>query len=240
MQQSHEQLEFACPTCNSVKLYRLADRRFKCSVCRRVFSKNLQKEPRISSSVREQLAISFWDMKSASETSELLKLNIKTVQKYYSLLRENLSRVNRAETRRLYGTEQISASAFNSFLAKTGQHAMPAAALLSNGDCINQLRVCDIALTPEYAVSRLIGWIYARDNDSFNHLQLDHFHCAAIDSDSIALTAPFWMFVKQGLLRYQGGFRHHFPLFLQEMEFRYNDRRLQKGLDICFQLMAAD
>jgi transposase-like protein len=85
-----------------------------------------------------------------------------------------------------------------------------------------------------------LGWLFAQDDESLQRLNLDRIHCQSRDSDSIALATPFWRFIKQGLIHYQGGFRHHFFQYLREMEFRYNDRQKQRGPDICLHVLAAE
>ncbi len=240
MQRLQEKADYTCPTCNSNRLYHLADSRCKCAVCRRVFTPSAQKESKIPSETREQLAIFFWEMRGASEASEKLNLNIKTVQKYFSIMRENLAKTNRVNLKTIYGVETFPADLFKNYTERTGKSSIPLAAIATNQGFVNFLRCTENSSPSMVSSETAIGWLYASDQDALNHHQLDRFHCMPRDSDSMALTAPFWLFVKQGLIRYQGGFRHHFFLFLQEMEFRYNDRQIQRGLDICMQLLAAE
>ena len=71
--------------------------------------------------------------------------------------------------------------------------------------------------------------ICADNMKALQSLNLDAFHCYSrlrqMGEPALVRTPPdFWMFVKQRLVLYRGGFRKNFPLFVSEMEFRYNNR----------------
>ncbi len=229
-----------CPACNSTRIYYLADNRCKCAKCRRVFTPDTNREPRISAGVREQLALFFWEMRGASETSEQLDLNIKTVQKYFSLMRENLAKQNADMLKTLYPNDTVCKSDFYFIKEMTGITAVPVAAITSSNGYINILRSVEDNAADLTLPETTIAWLYARDPASVEHLQLDRFHCISLHKENSALVSSFWLFVKKGLIHYQGGFRHNFFLFLQEMEFRYNDRQQKKGLGVCTQFMVSD
>jgi len=224
-----------CPTCSTSRLYRLADGRFKCSLCRRIFSATDNRHGKLTPASREGLAKAFWNMDGTSDTSELLNLNIKTVQKYFGLLRENLARESRQDLIQQIGSDSVPSDWFKLFPRHStcGQSAQPIAAIIKSGHAINLLLAAPVASQPRFSENSIQGWLYAQDNESLQRLNLDRIHCQARDSDSITLTTPFWRFIKQGLIHYQGGFRHHFLQYLREIEFRYNDRQMQRGPDIC-------
>lgn len=231
-----------CPTCSTSRLYRLADGRFKCSLCRRVFSAIDNRHCRLTPEILQGLAHAFWDMNGTADTAELLNLNIKTVQKYFGLLRENLAKRSRQELIEKLGGDYLPAAWFERFSARSacGQNAHQIAAVVKLGDKIKLLLAAPFASEPRFAEEEIIGWLYAQDNDSMHRLNLDRIHCQAKDSNNSTLTTPFWRFIKQGLIHYQGGFRHHFIQYLREMEFRYNDLQMQAGPDICLYHLAAE
>ena len=242
LQQSEIHSTLHCPTCSTSRLYRLADGRFKCSLCRRVFSAIDNRHGRLSPSTREELAKAFWNMDGTTDTSDVLSLNIKTVQKYFSLLRENLAKQSRQNLLQHLGSDSLPTAWFELFPQRSacGQSAQPIAAIVKSGEYLNLLLAAPVASQPRFSESSVQGWLYAQDTDSMQRLNLDRIHCKERDSDSITLTTPFWRFIKKGLIHYQGGFRHHFLQYLREMEFRYNDRQVQSGPDICLQHLASE
>ena len=224
-----------CPTCSTSRLYQLADGRYKCSLCRRVFSAADNRHDKLAVAIREGLAKSFWNMDGTSDTSESFQINIKTVQKYFGILREKLAKQSQKELIQQLGSDSVPETWFNQFPGRSycGQNAQPVAAVIKNGSDIKLLFTAPVALRLCFAEDNILGWLYAQDSESMQRLNLDRIHCQARDSDSIPLTTPFWRFIKQGLIHYQGGFRHNFMQYLREMEFRYNDRLMQRGPDIC-------
>lgn len=231
-----------CPTCSTSRLYRLADGRFKCSLCRRIFSGATHRQSRLTPLIREGLATAFWNMDGTSDTANALGLNIKTVQKYFGLLREHLAKLTRQSILQQLGSDTVPADWFQSFPQQhaCGQAATPIAALVKSGDAIHLLFAAPVTTQPIIAENATLGWLFAQDSASLQRLNLDRIHCQSRDSDSITLATPCWRFIKQGLIHYQGGFRHHFFQYLREMEFRYNDRQKQRGPDICLHILAAE
>lgn len=231
-----------CPTCSATHLYHLADGRLKCAVCRRVFSACDNRHSKLPIEVREALAHAYWKMEGTTDTALSLQLNIKTVQKYFSLLRENLSRLSQQQVIEQTGTDQLPTGWLSQFPQRPacGVQAQPIAAIIRTEAGMNLLQAAPVATHPRFSEESVLGWIYAQDADSKQRLNLDKIHCQARDSNSITLTAPFWRFVKHGLIHYQGGFRHNFFQYLREMEFRYNDRQTQCGPDICLHHLAVE
>lgn len=229
-----------CPTCSTSRLYQLADGRFKCSLCRKIFSATANRQNRLAPVVREGLATAFWNMDGTADTAIALDLNIKTVQKYFGLLREHLARLSRQSILQQLESDTLPASWLQRFPQQQscGQTASPIAAIVKSGDAINFLFAAPVASQPRFQETAILGWLLAQDDESLQKLNLDKMHCQSRDSDSITLTTPFWRFIKQGLIHYQGGFRHHFFQYLREMEFRYNDRQKQRGPDICLHFLA--
>ncbi len=240
MQQSEQHSALACPTCSTTRLYQLADGRMKCAICRRVFSIADHRHTRLSQQTRDELAKAFWEMSGTADTAARLELNIKTVQKYFSMLRENLANQSQRALFEQLGTEKLTPVWFEGFPQRSGcgNHARPLAAIVRTDGGISLLQVVDHTPEPSFSEQLILGWLYAQDEESKQRLNLDKIHCQTRDSDSIVLTAPFWRFVKQGLVHYQGGFRHNFFQYLREMEFRYNDRENLCGPELCLHHLA--
>lgn len=242
LQQSVKHSTVSCPTCSTTRLYHLADGRYKCSLCRRVFSAVDNRHIKLTQGVREGLARAFWQMQGTTDTAFDLHLNIKTVQKYFGLMRENLARLSQQTVLQQIGSEQVPASWFNRFVQRSSccQTAQPLAAIIKTESGLHLVQAMPVAAQPRFTEEIVIGWLYSQDEESRQRINLDRIHCQAQDSSSITLTAPFWRFIKQGLIHYQGGFRHNFMQYLREMEFRYNDRQIQCGPEICLHLLAVE
>lgn len=181
-------------------------------------------------------------MRGTADTAETLNLNIKTVQKYFGLLRDNLANLSQRSVLQQLGSEYVPTDWFDSFPQRSAcsQSAKPLAAIVKTESGLSLLQTQPAASQPGFPEEIVLGWLYAHDEESRQRLNLDRIHCQSRDSNSIILATPFWRFIKQGLVHYQGGFRHNFLQYLREMEFRYNDREAQCGSDICLHYLTAE
>ncbi|HUI91498.1 MAG TPA: IS1595 family transposase [Chitinivibrionales bacterium] len=59
----------------------------------------------------------------------------------------------------------------------------------------------------------------------YRHLRVDHGKRFATGKVYINGLEGFWSFAKQRLAKFHGVSKQHFPLYLKEMEFRYNNRK---------------
>lgn len=59
----------------------------------------------------------------------------------------------------------------------------------------------------------------------YRHLKVDHKKCFASGKVYINGIEGFWSFAKERLIKHHGVSRDRFPLYLKEMEFRYNNRK---------------
>ena len=58
----------------------------------------------------------------------------------------------------------------------------------------------------------------------YRHLKIDHKKLFASGKVYINGIEGFWSFAKQRLMKHHGVSKEKFPLYLKEMEFRYNNR----------------
>ena len=70
----------------------------------------------------------------------------------------------------------------------------------------------------------------------YRHLRLDHRKVFATGKVSINGLEGFWSYAKQRLMKFHGVSKRYFPLYLKEMEFRYN-HRAQSLFDLLAQLV---
>ena len=70
----------------------------------------------------------------------------------------------------------------------------------------------------------------------YRHLRLDHRKVFATGKVYINGLEGFWSYAKQRLMKFHGVSKRYFPLYLKEMEFRYN-HRTQSLFDLLAQLV---
>jgi len=58
----------------------------------------------------------------------------------------------------------------------------------------------------------------------YRHLKVDHNKCFASGKVYINGLEGFWSWAKERLIKYHGVSKANFPLYLKELEFRYNHR----------------
>jgi transposase len=58
----------------------------------------------------------------------------------------------------------------------------------------------------------------------YRHLQIDHTKRFVQGKVYINTIEGFWAFAKERLIKFHGVSKAYFPLYLKEMEFRYNHR----------------
>lgn len=60
---------------------------------------------------------------------------------------------------------------------------------------------------------------------SYRHLQIDHGKLFSSGNVYINGLEGFWSYAKERLIKFHGVSKEKFPLYLKEMEFRYNHRK---------------
>lgn len=171
------------------------------------------------------MAQGFWRMLPASAAAEEWGVNIKTVQKYYDHLRRAISRDNERSAQEQFGSASVDPALFLDMAAGTiaGAYAKPLFCLAQRSEKISLL--CSHG-PPSGGFARItardvLGWVYARDWEAFQELDLDRIHfLSAVEGSA---HNAFWIYAKRNLVRYHGGFRKNFHLFVREMEFRFNN-----------------
>ncbi len=229
-----------CPFCGTGKTYHLVDGRLKCAQCAHKFTPI----PRHSHLPEETIRVIgryFWEMTPTISVASTLNLNIKTVQRYFLRAREGMARCCEESAMAHFGTDRVPPGLFERDGSRTscGNQAQPVCAIAVSAETISLLFADEnteqIAL-PQAA--EIAGWLYGRTPESITRHLLDqiylYLHALPASSD---LPRLFWQFAKKGLTRYQGGFRHNFPLFLREMEFRFKVRQRPDAADLCCQLL---
>ena len=180
-------------------------------------------------------------MVPAVSSSGRLGLNRKTIQRYYLLLRLRIMRDRERSLCELFGEISLDAASFERFLAggpaNAGQDRSPVFGVVKrdgetwvllpgkNGGGGHKSAVGENLIVPDC-------WVYARDRDAHETKDIDRFLCVTGSGREKQGACPlhgndredFWLFAKHRLKKYYGGFKRNFPLFIREMEFRYNHR----------------
>ena len=218
--------EIICPACGSPKHYRLKDQRLQCAECRKKYTEQTHR-CRLSEETLQHMVRSFWRMVPASTSAGELEVNLKTLQKYHHLLRLAISDASESSATQRLGASNADPRLFQ-ILAKArgvGGGAEPLFCLVKGSGKVMLLNAehaeGNLADLP---IQEIAGWIYARDRQALASLDLDRIHfLSAAEGPEPSEPAGFWVKAKKGLVKYHGGFRKNFQLFMREMEFRFNN-----------------
>ncbi len=236
--------ETICPACGSLQHYTLKDNRLQCAFCRKKYTLSSHRS-KLSLQILERIALSFCQMIPATTAATEMGLNSKTIQKYYDLLRRTVSDANEKQAINKFGAATIDPDLFYNYTASKGlgPGIKPLLCLAKNLDEISLLFV---QATPSGKTATadnrdIIGWLYAREQKSIDSLDLDRIHFLSIVENIIVdATSPFWIFAKKGLVKYHGGFRKNFYLFMREMEFRFNNHNKGSTLEYLANILQGD
>jgi uncharacterized Zn finger protein (UPF0148 family) len=228
-----------CPYCGEGKTYRLEDGRMKCAQCAHKFTP-IPRHSNLPEATIRVIAQRFWEMTPTTTVSAELQLNIKTVQRYFLRAREGMARCCKHSAITHFGSDRIDFSCFDNDPSRPecGSQAQPICAVVVSHDTLSLLFGDQGDNTSCLTTSNdVAGWLYGRNLESIERHLLDQMHLVLHTDHRSELPRQFWQFAKKGLARYQGGFRHNFPLFLREMEFRFKVRERPDAANLCTQLL---
>lgn len=209
--------------------YTLKDSRLQCAVCRKKYTVCSHRS-KLSQHTLELIALNFCQMTPATAAATEMGINSKTIQKYYDLLRRTISETDEKQAIDHFGAATIDPALFYNYAAGKGLGAeiRPLFCLAKCADGISLLfaHLISPGETATVASTDILGWVYARDQKAFNTLDLDRIHfLSTAEKDAPDTSYPFWIYAKKGLVKYHGGFRKNFYLFMREMEFRFNNHK---------------
>jgi transposase len=230
-----------CPDCNHRHQWILGDGRRKCKRCCKKFTvRKMNRYRKISDAKLQQIVDMFWLQVPASKACEYLKLNVKTVEKYYRRLRVIITSKSDDELEVFEGEVEVDESYFGGrkkdSRGKRAGSKIPVFGLLKRGDKVKV--IIPDTLTKE----ELQGYIrkYAKPDSivytdgfksyhdlklkGFKHRRINHSKHLVHGRNHINGIESFWSFAKHYLKVYRGGYKKNFYLFLKEMEFRFNNR----------------
>ena len=221
-----------CIFCNQYGLYRLADKRVKCKHCNKRYSLVQLK--------RYMLILYYFYLEiSARKTAKELRVNYKTVQDRFMQFRKNIAVYCNSEARKLNGEVELDETYFGGKKkGKRGRGAKNKAiafGILERNGKVHTVIVPNVSketLMAEIEDKTLKGSVFYSDGwKSYVDLEQYGKH-NVINKDEgyvkgsthINGIEGFWSYAKERFHKYHGIKKHNYPLYLKEMEFRFNHR----------------
>jgi len=230
-----------CSDCGSYKIYRGSDGRYRCKRCGNRFHDFTN---RWLNAVHIPLKTWLWVIKlfeleaSARKIAQQTGLSYPTVHKACQIIRVALTTSDNDFW--LSGEVEIDESYFGGRRkGRRGRGAagkVPVLGILERNGRVTVSVVNDV--TAESLLNETIkmvrrGSVVYTDKYhgydalmfcGYRHLKVDHGKRFARGKVYINGLEGFWSFAKQRLAKFHGVSKQHFPLYLKEMEFRYNNR----------------
>jgi transposase len=221
-----------CVFCGSYFLYRLNENKVKCGHCKRYYS--LQK-------LRRNVSVLyyFYLEVSARKTARELKLNYKTVQSRFMDFRRSVAEQCQKEARQLQGELELDETYFGGKRkGKRGRGAYNKAiafGILERKGKVHTVIVDNVkaeTLLQEIENKTLKGSVFYTDGfrsyasleQYGKHNVIDHDKELVNGRNHINGIEGFWSFAKERFHKYHGINKENYPLYIKEMEFRFNHR----------------
>ncbi len=213
-------------------MYRLADRRVKCKVYREVYSlKKLKRDLEVLHYFALEL--------SANRAASELDLSYKTVRNRYMFFRRKIAVYSEEKFRKLSGELEIDETYFGGKRkGKRGRGAFNKVVVFGilerNGEVYTSI-VPDVkapTLMREIETKTEKGSVYYTDcfksykslKQYGKHHRINKEKAFAKGRTHINGLEGFWSFAKERFHKYHGINKQNYPLYLKEMEFRFNNR----------------
>jgi transposase len=231
-----------CPKCSCRKLYKLADDRYRCSRCKYTFhdfSGRWINHGRLTC-VQWLSLIKLFDLEvPARKMSQQMGLSYRAV--YRAVIAIRLSILSHAQD----AEELLGRGIDESYLGGNGTGkaaldraavAVPVFGILEKNGTVQATVLPDV--TPEALLAlpvkkvRRGSVVYTDKFESYDslmfcgyqHLNVDHQKRFSSGKVYINSMEGFWSWAKERFIKHHGVSKEHFPLYLKELEFRYNNR----------------
>jgi len=234
-----------CIFCNKYGLYKLADKRVKCKHCNKYYSiKKLRRDL--------EILYYFYLEVSARRTARELKLCYGSVQSRFMHFRKYITKYCLEEARKLNGELELDETYFGGRRkGKRGRGANNKAIAFGILERKGKVYTIIIPNVREETLMQAIkektkkGSVFYTDGfRSYNSLQLYGKHnIIKHDNDEFAKgdnhingIESFWAYAKERFHKYHGISKTNYPLYIKEMEFRFNHRNenvYKLLIDIC-------
>ncbi len=233
-----------CPYCRSLRVYRIAGKRYRCRNCKYRFA---DFTGRFLGRLRISAVTWLWVIKlfelevSARRMAREVGLSYPTALRACHLLRRAI--VAQTAPYLLSGEVEADEAYFGGRRkGKRGRGAagkVPVFGILERAGKVQKVQV---EVVPNVTARTLLGWtikkvrrgsiVYTdryRGYDAlmfcgYRHLTVDHQQYFSQGKVYINGLEGFWSYAKERLAKFHGVSKEKFPLYLKEMEFRYNHR----------------
>ncbi len=218
-----------CPRCGKTYLYQMSDNRFKCHNCLYRYS---YKKLSADFNVLHYFSLEI----PANKTARDLGMNYKAVRAKYMQYRQEIYEFLQQEFSKLSGEIECDESYFGG--KRKGPRGRGSAGKIKVFGMLERqgniyTTIVDNALMNEIKINSEKGSVFYSDKfRSYKslkfygkHLTIDHNKYFKNGRRHINGLEGFWSFAKERLLKYHGVSKNNFPLYLKEMEFRYNYRK---------------
>ena len=234
-----------CPRCNQRKLYKLNDGRRRCSRCKYTFhdfSGRWINHGRLSCVQWLSLVKLFELELSVRKMSEQMNMAYGTVYRAINVIRVAILAHAEDAQDLLEGEIEIDESYFGG--RRKGNRGRGAAGKVPVFGVLERKGKVCLTVVPNVTAETLLGLtvknvrrgsiIYTdkfKSYDSlmfcgYRHLKIDHKKRFSSEKVYINGLEGFWSWAKERLIKHHGVSKETFPLYLKELEFRYNNRHL--------------
>lgn len=234
-----------CPRCNNRKLYKLSSERRRCSKCKYTFhdfSGRWISHSRLSC-VQWLSLIKLFELElSVRKMSEQMNLSYNTVYQAVQKIRLAILAHAPDAEELLDGEIELDESYFGGH--RKGNRGRGAAGKVPVFGILERNVKVMVTVVPNVTAETLIGLtvktvrrgsiVYTdkfRSYDSlmfcgYRHLKIDHNKRFTSGKVYINGLEGFWSWAKERLIKHHGVSKENFPLYLKELEFRYNHRHM--------------
>jgi len=232
-----------CPRCNNRKLYKLATGKRRCSKCRYTFhdfSGRWINHGRLSCIQWLSLLKLFELEQSVRKISEQMNLAYNTIYTAIETIRYSILAHAEDAFDLLGGEIELDESYFGG--RRKGNRGRGAAGKVPVFGVLERQGKVLVTVVPDVSAKTLIGLtvktvrrgsiVYTdkfRSYDSlmfcgYRHLKVDHNKRFSSGKVYINGLEGFWSWAKEKIIKHHGVSKEKFPLYLKELEFRYNNR----------------
>jgi len=233
-----------CTRCRSYKIYRLSGKRYRCSRCRYTFT---DFTGRWIGKLRISYKKWLWILKlfeleiSTRKIAEQVELSYPTVLKAVNLIRMTIISASKSADEFLQGEIEIDETYFGGRRkgrrGRGASNKVPVFGILERDGVVKVDILKDVTaeaiLNLTIKTVRRGSIVYTDRFKSYNslmfcgyrHLRVDHSKRFTSGKVYINGLEGFWSYAKERLIKHHGVSKEKFPLYLKEMEFRYNNRK---------------
>jgi len=237
------QNQYYCFRCGDTKIYQLANDRYRCAGCRLTFGLFTARWlDRMNLSATEWIwVIKLFELGvSARKIAREIQVSYPSALRAVSLVRQCIIAHSSDRDILLQGEVEADESYFGGKRkGKRGRgagHKIPVFGILERDGIVKVEVLRDVTAESILGLTiktvRRGSIVYTdkfRSYDAlmfcgYRHLRVDHQKQFASGKVYINGLEGFWAFAKERLIKYHGVSKQNFPLYLKEMEFRYNNR----------------